>query len=158
MTIPHRELCRVPIVDEADTDRFAKRLVDTLPEQATIGLIGTLGAGKTRLVQGVATAAGVPDGAVTSPTFTLIQPYQTPGKSIYHIDAYRIADMDEMLELGIEEVIDQPNAWVFIEWADRFPQIFPSHALWLKIDLLSETSRQFILHGDPGRWSHLTSW
>ena len=76
-----------------------------LPDGTTVALCGTLGAGKTRLVQAIAEAAGVDRRDVLSPTFVLIQEYHGR-RSIYHIDAYRLRDEDEFLALGPEEYFD----------------------------------------------------
>ena len=76
-----------------------------------------LGAGKTRLVQAVAEASGIDRRTVTSPTFVLVQEYHAT-RTIYHADAYRLADADEFWQLGLDERFDEP-VLVFIEWADR---------------------------------------
>ncbi len=90
--------------DEADTARLGRALARSLPETATIALIGTLGAGKTRFVQAVAEGCGIDPASVTSPTFVLCQPYHGT-RTLYHLDAYRIRDLDEFLELGVERVL-----------------------------------------------------
>lgn len=155
MQMHEHRLCRMSIACLDDTDRLGRMLAQRLPSRATIGLIGTLGAGKTRLVQSVAAALGVPDGTATSPTFTLIQPYHAAGKTIYHVDAYRVNDLDEFLELGIEELMEEPNAWVFVEWGERVAEVFPAETLWLQIDVTGEASREITFFGDPALWESL---
>src|SRR5690606_5996027 len=105
---------------EEATDRLGAVLAELLPPQAVIALSGTLGAGKTRFVQALAAAAGVPREDVVSPTFVLCQQYEGRQR-IYHLDAYRIRDDDEWFELGVEEMFDT-TAWVVIEWAERFAE------------------------------------
>ncbi len=128
--MPHGEF--VVFVDsEADTERLAQALAHSLPPQITLGLVGTLGAGKTRLVQGLAAAVGVPRELVTSPTFVLCQHYQGTTR-INHLDAYRLRDEDEWFELGVEELMSQPG-WTVIEWADRFAEFWVEP--WLEVTL-----------------------
>ncbi len=136
-----------------DTDALGAAMNKHLPSQAVIALVGTLGAGKTRLVQSVAVAAGCDAASVTSPTFTLIQPYRLPRLTIYHIDTYRVGDLDEFLELGIEEILDEPSAWVFVEWAERMPEVFSNDTLWLRLDIQSDDAREITMLGDAGRWT-----
>src|SRR5690606_9050915 len=88
--------------EEADTDRLGAALAQQLPPGLTVALLGTLGAGKTRLVQGVARGLGVAEGVVVSPTFVLAQHY-AGRRALHHFDTYRLADSDEFLQLGPEE-------------------------------------------------------
>jgi tRNA threonylcarbamoyladenosine biosynthesis protein TsaE len=131
----------------ADTDRLGAALAENLPTGTTIALGGTLGAGKTRLVQAVAAALGVERDTVVSPTFVLCQEYhgRTP---IYHLDAYRIADDDEFLQLGVEEYFDSPSL-VFIEWAERVAGCLPREHLAIDIAVLDGERRNFTItaHG-----------
>ena len=83
--------------NEQDTERLGAALADVLPPQTVVALIGTLGAGKTRLVQAVATALGVPAGSVTSPTFVLVNEYRQGRLPVFHFDTYRLKDDDEFL-------------------------------------------------------------
>ncbi len=113
--------------------RFAELLHRRLPEQIVIGLRGTLGAGKTRLVQAIAAAAGIDVSDVTSPTFTIVQHYHG-SRQIHHIDAYRLADEDEFIQLGGEELFDD-EAMVLIEWPERISGSLPRDSLMLDIDV-----------------------
>lgn len=129
--------------DEEATERFGAQLADHLPRPALIGLSGTLGAGKTRLVQAVAAAVGVARREVVSPTFVLCQQYDS-SPPIYHLDVYRLRDEDEWYELGVEELL-QREAWVFIEWAERFADVLPEARIDLELEITGETARRAIL-------------
>ena len=108
---------------------LAQGIRNTVP--CTIGLVGTLGAGKTQLVKFIAQALGANPEDVMSPTFVLMHPLDT-NPEIHHIDAYRIRDSDEFLELGIEELFEQ-QAITIIEWADRFVECMPKNTLWIEL-------------------------
>jgi tRNA threonylcarbamoyladenosine biosynthesis protein TsaE len=94
------------------------------PVPRLIILRGDLGAGKTTLVKGIAAALGAakPDD-VTSPTFTLVQEYQGRKVRLYHLDLYRLETERELLTLGIDEMISQPDALVLVEWGEKFPSV-----------------------------------
>ena len=126
---------------EAETDRLGAVLEAVLPEHIVIGLYGTLGAGKTRLVQAVAAAARIDRKDVTSPTFVLCQQYHGR-RTIFHLDAYRIRDDDEFLELGVDEMFISP-ALVFVEWADRVENCLPQSRIDLIVSLGADDVRLF---------------
>lgn len=125
----------------ADTDRFAAAVARVLPERATIALCGTLGAGKTRFVQGLAAAVGIDPAEVTSPTFVLCQQYRGR-RRLFHLDAYRLHDADEFRELGTEEMYEE-LALTLIEWADKVEQALPESYLLIQIEVTGEHSRSF---------------
>lgn len=133
--------------DLSDTDRLGRALAECLPETATLALEGTLGAGKTRLVQALASGCEIEPGTVTSPTFVLCQPHRGT-RILYHLDAYRIQDLGEFLELGVEEYFEGPGLTV-IEWADRVAAGLPDDFLQIRIDVTGATQRCFelIAHG-----------
>jgi tRNA threonylcarbamoyladenosine biosynthesis protein TsaE len=130
--------------NEQDTQRLGAALAAALPPGTTVALVGTLGAGKTRLVQAIAAALGVPPDQATSPTFVLVNEYA--GRlPIYHIDAYRLRDEDEFLQLGPEEYFDS-SGLTFIEWADRIHDCLPADYLEIHCEALGETERRFTLN------------
>lgn len=129
--------------DEADTDRLGNALASVADSGMVVGLTGTLGAGKTRFAQAIAAGFGVARQHVVSPTFVLCQEYEGRRK-LYHLDAYRVRDDDEFLQLGVEEMFDS-SAWILIEWADRVVDSLPSERLEVEITVLSDDRRQFLL-------------
>jgi tRNA threonylcarbamoyladenosine biosynthesis protein TsaE len=134
---------------EADTERLGSALAKALPSGTTIALIGTLGAGKTRLVQAVATACGVPREIATSPTFVLVNEYRGT-RSIYHFDAYRLRDEDEFIELGPEEYFESEGL-TFVEWADRVETCMPTERIDITCEAVGETERTFRLSARGSR-------
>jgi len=130
-------------IDLVGLQRLADSMVQHLRPPLTIGLVGTLGAGKTSLVQAIARAAGIDASDVTSPTFTLLQTHQGQIR-IHHLDAYRVADEDEFLELGADELFDDQNGWTLIEWADRVRPIMPRDTLWIEISNCVDPDRRSV--------------
>jgi tRNA threonylcarbamoyladenosine biosynthesis protein TsaE len=133
---------------ETDTERLGALLAQALPAGSVVGLIGTLGAGKTRLVQAVATALGVPPGNVTSPTFVLVNEYRGGRMPVFHFDTYRLKDKDEFLALGPDEYFES-NGVTFVEWSDRVAELLPGERVEITIDVLGETMRQITIRGTP---------
>ena len=126
--------------DLSDTDRLGAALAQVLPASSVISLVGTLGAGKTYLVQALASALGVARESVVSPTFVLCQEYQG-SKKIVHVDAYRLRDEDEFLELGPQEWFESEGL-TLIEWADRVESCLPVERLEIRIEVLPADARQ----------------
>jgi tRNA threonylcarbamoyladenosine biosynthesis protein TsaE len=127
--------------DEAGTAAFGRALARALPARCVVALNGTLGAGKTRLVQAVAEACGIERRDVISPTFVLVQEYHG-SRSIYHVDAYRLRDDDEFLALGIDEKFDE-DVLVFIEWAERVAACLPRERTEIRIGVVGDQQRHF---------------
>jgi tRNA threonylcarbamoyladenosine biosynthesis protein TsaE len=142
--------------NESDTDRLGAALANALPPGTTVGLIGTLGAGKTRLVQAVAAALGLPRANVTSPTFVLVNEYAGGRLPIYHFDTYRLKDDDEFLNLGPDEYFDAAGL-TFVEWADRVSGLLPLERLEITIETIGDAARQFSLHGTSTRMEGLVT-
>ena len=131
----------VEATDENDTDRLGAALAALLPDGTTLALCGTLGAGKTRLVRAIAHAAGVRPAEVTSPTFVLCREYHGR-RTLYHLDAYRLRDEDEFLELGPEEFFDSAGI-TLVEWADRVAGCLPAERIEIHVEVTGPTSRRF---------------
>ncbi|MHB1035892.1 MAG: tRNA (adenosine(37)-N6)-threonylcarbamoyltransferase complex ATPase subunit type 1 TsaE [Pirellulales bacterium] len=127
--------------DEAATDALGAALAGLLPDGAVVALCGTLGAGKTRLVQAIAAASGVDRRDVVSPTFVLAQEYRGR-RPVYHLDAYRLRDEDEFLALGPDEYFDG-NGISLVEWADRVERCLPRERIEVHIEVTGPTSRRF---------------
>lgn len=132
--------------NEQDTERLGAALADVLPLGTVVGLIGTMGAGKTRLVQAVATALGVPAGGVTSPTFVLMNEYRQGRVPVFHFDTYRLKDEDEFLDLGPDEYFDSDGI-TFVEWADRVEHLLPEERVEVELEVTGDTTRRVTLLG-----------
>lgn len=105
------------LADDDATIAFGQELAAQLQPGDIVSLEGELGAGKSALARATIRAlAGDPDLEVPSPTFALVQPYETPRGPVLHADLYRLGDAAEADELGL---LDNPNAFVLVEWAER---------------------------------------
>jgi tRNA threonylcarbamoyladenosine biosynthesis protein TsaE len=134
--------------DEAGTAALGAALAEVLPDGAVVALCGTLGAGKTRLVQALAEACGVDRRDVVSPTFVLAQEYHAR-RTLYHLDAYRLRNEDEFLQLGPEEYFESAGITV-IEWADRVVGCLPPERIEIHMEVTGAQSRRIevIAFGD----------
>jgi tRNA threonylcarbamoyladenosine biosynthesis protein TsaE len=123
----------------AETEAFGREFARKIEKGDIIALKGELGAGKTRFVKGF--VAGIGSSAeVTSPTFTLIHEYKGGRLPIYHFDFFRIEDRQSAERLGLDEYFCDDGVSV-IEWADRFPELIPTGAIWISFAMESETRR-----------------
>lgn len=123
-----------------DTLRFGRVLAQALPNQAAVALHGTLGAGKTLLVQGMAAALDIDPKTVTSPTFVICNEY-IGLKTLIHADVYRLNDSDDFLAIGGTEWF-QSDAITLIEWAEKIEDCMPLNTYAISISQTSEFSRQ----------------
>lgn len=112
----------------------ARSLLAALPPgRRVLALHGPMGAGKTTFVAALAGALGVPPGEVNSPTFAIVNRYDTPtGQPIYHFDMYRLEDEQQALDIGAEDYF-YSGALCVVEWPENTPGILPPDTLHLYI-------------------------
>ena len=123
------------LAGEDETEALGRVLALVLRPGDVVGLVGTLGAGKTRLSRAIAVALGVDPGAVASPTFVLIHEYAGSNLAIYHFDAYRLASPDEFDALGAADYWAEGDGICLVEWADLVADRLPDLAWWVRIEL-----------------------
>ncbi len=126
----HREYF---VPDEAAMLRFAARLAPALPRGAVVFLRGELGMGKTTLARSVIQTLGH-RGAVKSPTYTLVEPYELPSATIYHFDLYRLGDPEELEFMGIRDYFNA-DCLSLVEWPERGAGFLPQADLVVTIEL-----------------------
>ena len=120
-----------------ETEKFAYDLAGKVTPPQVICLTGDLGAGKTAFTRGFARYFGIEKG-VSSPTFIIMHRY-AGSEIINHYDLYRIADFDELLDIGFEEQLESGIS--IIEWPDNFMEYLPEDKIVIKITRLSENER-----------------
>jgi len=137
----------IELDSEDDTDRLGRAIAGASGPDTVIGLVGPLGAGKTRLTRSIAGALGVDPDAVSSPTFVLIHEYE--GRlPVFHFDAYRLGGPEPFEALGAEEYWTSGGVCV-VEWADLVPGLLPAETLWVSLELTGGTARRARIIG-PG--------
>ena len=122
----------VYIKNEQETRSFGKKLAAELAPGIVIALTGDLGTGKTALTKSIAEGLGITE-VITSPTFNIVKEYYSGRIPMYHLDVYRIGDIDEMYELGYEEYF-YGNGVCIVEWADLIEDIIPEDAIRIDIE------------------------
>lgn len=134
-----RDSLSLDLPDEAATARLGAALAELARPGDVIALWGTLGAGKTALARAFIRHLTGPDEEVPSPTFTLLQIYETAKGEVWHLDLYRLAEPSETIELGIEEVFREGIC--LIEWPDRLGPLLPGDRLDLRLTAAGEARR-----------------
>lgn len=122
----------VIIKNETETREFGLSLAKSLEKGDVVALIGDLGTGKTALTKYIAEGLGIKS-TITSPTFTIVQEYHEGRLPLYHFDVYRIADPEEMYELGYEEYFYGDGVCI-VEWADLIEELLPEDARIVRIE------------------------
>lgn len=121
---------------EQETRKLAIEIASRLKGGEVLALSGELGSGKTTFVKGLAEYFNIED-QVSSPTFTLIQEHgideaKYPLFSLVHIDCYRLENEKDLIDIGIEDYLSNPDSVVIIEWAEKVKAIIPEKAIWVK--------------------------
>jgi len=138
------------LADEAATDRLARALAAMLAAGDTVLLSGELGAGKTRLARALIGALSDAPEEVPSPTFTLLQSYETRKGKVSHFDLYRLAAPEEAYELGIEEAAVDGIA--LVEWPERLGALLPADRLEIALGFGRRPDERTARLVGHGRW------
>lgn len=142
------DILELELASLAETETLAATLARVAKPGDVIALSGDLGAGKSALARAFVRALTDPDEDVPSPTFTLVQTYDTERGDVWHFDLYRLETPEEALELGIEDAFH--DAISLIEWPERLGPYLPRGRLDVHIMIVSDTARRVRLtaHGD----------
>ncbi len=133
---------------ESELKEVANTILLQFGEYRKFTLEGNLGAGKTALVKAICLKLGTKEPA-TSPSFSIVNQYAYKGQDeleqlIYHIDLYRLKNLQEALDIGIEDYLYDDN-YCFIEWPDIAQSLMPENVRRIKMTLLSQTSRKILI-------------
>lgn len=131
-----------PLFDEQSTAQLAQALAQYM-QQGVVYLIGDLGAGKTTLTRYWLQKKGH-QGAVKSPTYTLVEPYQIAGQSIYHFDLYRLNDPYELELMGIRDYLELQDALLIFEWPSKGGDEIPAADLIIEINKTEDEQQRLV--------------
>ncbi len=121
--------------------RVAEELLAFCDERKVIIFIGEIGAGKTTLITQICALLKVNEN-ISSPTYSIVNEYESPNAPVFHIDLYRLKNIEEALGIGIEDYIYSGN-YCFIEWPELIEQLLdPSELVTVKIETLEDNSRK----------------
>lgn len=137
--------------DEGDTFAFGQKLAGLARRGDVIALSGPLGVGKTTLVRGYLAALGHDD-EVPSPSFAIVQPYESVDPPAWHVDLYRLRDRSELAELGLDSA---GQSVLLVEWPERAGDAAWPDALRLSLDFAEAGARRLTAQVPPaweGRW------
>ena len=118
----------------------AKRCIDFIDDKKVIAFHGAMGSGKTTLVHAICDQQQV-SSAVSSPTFALINEYNSPGGSIFHIDLYRLNDEEDAVRAGVEDCL-YSGKMCLVEWPEKAPSIFPEDTLHIFLEHVTDDRRK----------------
>lgn len=124
----------------AETRALGEQLARRLQPGDTVILEGELGAGKSELARGIARGLGVTE-TVTSPSFTILNVYESGRCPLYHFDWYRLESEEELYELGMDEYLGGDGVAV-VEWAERCPDAVPENRIRIRLEVTGEETRR----------------
>ena len=131
------------VQNETETEKVAKAFAKTLKKGDIVALYGTLGAGKTAFCRGLIRSLTGEVDEVPSPTFTLLQTYETKNFVIYHFDFYRLKNPDEAYEIGIEEAFYDGVS--LIEWPEKLGNLLPVRHKRIDIKIINDLTREITI-------------
>ncbi len=128
---------------EEETEALGARLAQAVPCGTVLALEGNLGAGKTVFARGFAHGLGIAE-TVSSPTYTIMQEYPIPDRTqmFFHLDLYRIDGARAALAFGVDEYLNDPDAYVLAEWPQRIAEILPPGTIFVNIRRVDENTRE----------------
>jgi len=126
------------------TQEFARDFAKNLKGGDILCLYGNLGSGKTSFVQGLAKGLGITR-RIISPTFIIARRYEISDLNLYHIDLYRTQTLQDLLSIGIDEILEDDNNIVAIEWAEKLLDLMPKKRVDLKFEYVDENKRKITI-------------
>jgi tRNA threonylcarbamoyladenosine biosynthesis protein TsaE len=130
---------------EEDTEALGASFAAGLSAGAVVAFYGELGSGKTAFVRGMARGMGI-DAMVSSPTFTIVNEYIGPERSLFHFDMYRLGSADELFDIGWEDYLGRGGVCA-VEWSENVADAFEGDEYQVRFEKTSETGRKITIEG-----------
>lgn len=143
---------KINLKNELDTVNLGKQLAMLMTAPFTLHLVGDLGAGKTTLSRGIIQSFGH-EGAVKSPTYTIVEPYELNQFVVYHFDLYRLSDPEELEFMGIRDYFND-NSICLVEWPHHGDGLLPSPDLILQLHYKNQ-SREIVISANSHKGEEL---
>ncbi|WP_165825402.1 tRNA (adenosine(37)-N6)-threonylcarbamoyltransferase complex ATPase subunit type 1 TsaE [Pedobacter yonginense] len=132
---------KIEVYNLLDLTNVAKQLIEFAATEKIFVFEGDMGAGKTTFIKKLCEALGVSD-VVSSPTYSIVNEYESPNGQVFHFDFYRIKDIQEAYDLGYEEYF-YGGAFCLIEWPERVKELLPDHYIKVEIAVGDDNQRIF---------------
>lgn len=146
------------IMNFSEMDELAIKISQFLEKGGVLGLVGDLGTGKTTFTKKICGYYGVSEN-VKSPTFTYVIEYKSGRKNIYHFDAYRMENSEDIYEIGFDDYIGEENAIIIVEWANNIEDEMPYDTIFIKIEYHGENSRKISIYKkEKGEEKYVDLW
>ena len=132
----------IHIADTADLERAAREFAELMGDYTVFVFNGEMGAGKTTFINALARVLGVEDDITGSPSFSIVNEYRsdTTAELIYHFDLYRLENLEEAMDIGVEDYLDS-GAVCLIEWPDKIEDILPDDTVTVDLTVNEDGSR-----------------
>ena len=132
----------IHIADTADLERAAREFAELMGDSTVFVFNGEMGAGKTTFINALARVLGVEDDITGSPSFSIVNEYRsdTTAELIYHFDLYRLENLEEAMDIGVEDYLDS-GAVCLIEWPDNIEDILPDDTVTVDLKVNEDGSR-----------------
>ena len=130
---------RIEIKNQDTIREAARQFVEQMGDSHVFAFYGKMGAGKTTFIKAICEELGVED-VITSPTFAIINEYESPEATIYHFDFYRIKKLEEVYDMGYEDYF-YSGGLCFIEWPELIEELLPEDAVRITIEEQADRSR-----------------
>lgn len=129
----------------AELDGIITELLPLIQSRRTVALVGEIGAGKTTFTKLLCQRLGVTE-TTSSPTYAIINQYQAGQTAVYHVDLYRLKTPEEVIDIGLLELLEDKECYCIIEWPELITDELPEETLWIKITPAVTGERKFEIY------------
>lgn len=139
-------MTKINITSLDNIEAAAKEFVNLMGDDTVFAFYGDMGAGKTTFINALCRVLGVEEDTTNSPSFSIVNEYRsdTTAELIYHFDLYRIENLEEAFDIGIEDYFDS-GALCFLEWPERIEDILPYDTVKVEIKINDDDTRQLLI-------------